>query len=37
MEALIAFKRAGADGVSTDFPPRGAERLEKAWSEINSS
>ena len=28
MESLIAFKRAGADGVLTYFAPRAAERLE---------
>ena len=27
MESLIAFKRAGADGVLTYFAPRAAERL----------
>jgi porphobilinogen synthase len=29
MEALIAFKRAGADGVLTYFAPRVAEELRK--------
>jgi porphobilinogen synthase len=29
MESLIAFKRAGADGVLTYFAPRAAERLKK--------
>ncbi|HYF56782.1 MAG TPA: porphobilinogen synthase [Salinarimonas sp.] len=29
MESLIAFKRAGADGVLTYFAPRVAERLKK--------
>jgi porphobilinogen synthase len=29
MEALIAFKRAGADGVLTYFAPRAAEKLKK--------
>jgi porphobilinogen synthase len=29
MEALIAFKRAGADGVLTYFAPRAAETLKK--------
>ena len=29
MESLIAFKRAGADGVLTYFAPRAAERLRK--------
>ncbi len=28
MESLIAFKRAGADGVLTYFAPRAAERLK---------
>ena len=27
MESLLAFKRAGADGVLTYFAPRVAERL----------
>jgi porphobilinogen synthase len=27
MESLIAFKRAGADGVFTYYAPRVAERL----------
>jgi porphobilinogen synthase len=27
MESLIAFKRAGADGVLTYFAPRAAEKL----------
>jgi len=30
MESLIAFKRAGADGVLTYFAPRAAERLKAA-------
>jgi porphobilinogen synthase len=30
MESLIAFKRAGADGVLTYFAPRAAERLKSA-------
>ncbi len=30
MEALIAFKRAGADGVLTYFAPRAAEKLKQA-------
>ena len=30
MESLIAFKRAGADGVLTYFAPRVAEKLQKA-------
>jgi porphobilinogen synthase len=30
MESLIAFKRAGADGVLTYFAPRAAEKLKKA-------
>jgi porphobilinogen synthase len=30
MESLIAFKRAGADGVLTYFAPRAAETLRKA-------
>ena len=29
MESLIAFKRAGADGVLTYFAPRAAERLKR--------
>jgi porphobilinogen synthase len=29
MESLIAFKRAGADGVLTYFAPRAAERVKK--------
>jgi porphobilinogen synthase len=29
MEALIAFKRAGADGVLIYFAPRAAERLKR--------
>jgi porphobilinogen synthase len=29
MESLIAFKRAGADGVLTYFAPRAAEALQK--------
>ena len=29
MESLIAFKRAGADGVLTYFGPRAAEKLLK--------
>ena len=29
MESLIAFKRAGADGVLTYFAPRAAERIKK--------
>jgi porphobilinogen synthase len=28
MESLIAFKRAGADGVLTYFAPRMAEKLQ---------
>ena len=32
MESLIAFKRAGADGVLTYFAPRAAERLKKGAS-----
>jgi porphobilinogen synthase len=27
MESLLAFKRAGADGVLTYFAPRAAQRL----------
>ena len=27
MESLLAFKRAGADGVLTYFAPRAAEKL----------
>jgi porphobilinogen synthase len=30
MESLIAFKRAGADGVLTYFAPRAAEKIKKA-------
>ena len=30
MESLIAFKRAGADGVLTYFEPRAAEKVRKA-------
>ena len=30
MESLIAFKRAGADGVLTYFAPRVAEKLKKS-------
>jgi porphobilinogen synthase len=30
MEALIAFKRAGADGVLTYFAPVVAEKLKRA-------
>ncbi len=29
MESLIAFKRAGADGVLTYFAPRAAEKRQK--------
>jgi porphobilinogen synthase len=29
MESLLAFKRAGADGVLTYFAPRAAERIQK--------
>jgi porphobilinogen synthase len=29
MESMIAFKRAGADGVLTYFAPRVAEKLKK--------
>jgi porphobilinogen synthase len=29
MESLLAFKRAGADGVLTYFAPRVAERLRE--------
>ena len=29
MESLIAFKRAGADGVLTYFAARAAERIQK--------
>jgi porphobilinogen synthase len=28
MESLLAFKRAGADGVLTYFAPQAAERLK---------
>jgi porphobilinogen synthase len=30
MESLIAFKRAGADGILTYFAPRVAEKLKKS-------
>ncbi len=30
MESLIAFKRAGADGILTYFAPRAAEKVKKA-------
>jgi porphobilinogen synthase len=30
LESLIAFKRAGADGVLTYFAPRVAERLQRS-------
>ncbi|MGZ8368951.1 MAG: hypothetical protein ACXWVK_09665, partial [Rhodoplanes sp.] len=30
LESLIAFKRAGADGILTYFAPRAAERLKAA-------
>jgi porphobilinogen synthase len=30
MESLLAFKRAGADGILTYFAPRAAERLKSA-------
>ncbi|MGH6681738.1 MAG: porphobilinogen synthase, partial [Bradyrhizobium sp.] len=30
MESLLAFKRAGADGILTYFAPRAAERVRKA-------
>jgi porphobilinogen synthase len=29
MESLLAFKRAGADGILTYFAPQVAERLKK--------
>ena len=29
MESLLAFKRAGADGILTYFAPRAAEKLAK--------
>ena len=29
MESLLAFKRAGADGILTYFAPRVAEKLER--------
>jgi porphobilinogen synthase len=29
MESLIAFKRAGADGVLTYFAPRAAEKIRR--------
>ena len=31
IESLIAFKRAGADGVLTYFAPRVAEKLKESW------
>jgi porphobilinogen synthase len=31
IESLIAFKRAGADGVLTYFAPRVAEKLKECW------
>jgi porphobilinogen synthase len=31
MESLIAFKRAGADGVLTYFAPRAAEKIKRAF------
>jgi porphobilinogen synthase len=31
LESLIAFKRAGADGVLTYFAPRVAEKLKESW------
>jgi porphobilinogen synthase len=31
MDSLIAFKRAGADGVLTYFAPRVAQRLREAF------
>jgi porphobilinogen synthase len=31
IESLIAFKRAGADGVLTYFAPRVAEKLKEFW------
>ncbi|MFY9829552.1 MAG: porphobilinogen synthase, partial [Rhodoplanes sp.] len=30
LESLVAFKRAGADGILTYFAPRAAERLKGA-------
>ena len=30
MESLLAFKRAGADGILTYFAPRAAEKLRAA-------
>ena len=30
MESLMAFKRAGADGVLTYFAPKAAEMLKRA-------
>ncbi len=29
MESLVAFKRAGADGILTYFAPRVAEKLKR--------
>jgi len=37
MESLIAFKRAGADGVLTYFAPRAAETLRKSYQVENSA
>jgi len=31
MESLLAFKRAGADGVLTYFAPRAAKKLKEMW------
>ena len=31
MESLIAFKRAGCDGVLTYFAPRAAEKIAQGW------
>jgi porphobilinogen synthase len=32
MESLLAFKRAGADGVLTYFAPQAADKLKEATS-----
>ena len=34
MESLIAFKRAGADGLLTYFAPRAAENLKKGAAQL---
>ena len=37
MESLIAFKRAGADGVLTYFAPRAAEKLKVELGRLRSA